>query len=147
MIYTPLSSLKKAFSSLSTLTLPLEKSIPIHVIRFITLQAKSQGVAPSKINIQLQEDEDKLEAYLFLDRKGTLLNNRQLSLLFMGNEWSASLVKGKIKQSIAQLKQEFEQAAPLRLHISIVNAEVLISVFQGTTLIKSLDVKSLLALL
>ncbi|MEL7421915.1 MAG: hypothetical protein AAFN81_02940 [Bacteroidota bacterium] len=147
MINTPFTSLKRAFSSLSTLALPLEKSIPIHVIRFITLQAKSQGVAPGKINIQLQENEGKIEAYLFLDRKGSLLSNKQLSFLFMGNEWSASLVKGKIKQSIARLKQEFEQATPLQLHISIVNAQVLISVFQGPTLIKSLDVKSLLALL
>jgi len=133
-------------NSFSLLTLPTPKIIQINLLRFFTLKSKAEKVPYAKISVQLKMIDNKLEAILFCGQHFQLLNDHQLSILFMDNKYSAALVKSKIKICIEKLSSKYASRGALSLQLKLIEAEVKILVFEDTLWRACLDTDNLIDL-
>jgi hypothetical protein len=106
------------------------------------LTAKSQNCSVSKISILLKQSEDKLTAFLIMDKKQETLTNEQICELFTRKKELNSYVLVKIKEALSKLSER-----ETNIRIRLENGEIKFQLYSSENFIRELSIEELIKIL
>jgi uncharacterized protein (DUF342 family) len=119
-----------------------KKKVQANLIRYLMLTAKSQNCSVSKISILLKQSEDKLTAFLIMDKKQETLTNEQICELFTRKKELNSYVLVKIKEALSKLSER-----ETNIRIRLENGEIKFQLYSSENFIRELSIEELIKIL